>query len=265
MDTHLKGILAKWSIGAADVTVAPSEAFAHELRQWTGRKITSIHHGFDGEAFRADTSALPIAIQQQFSSKSSALRLLFVSHYNYYRNFETLFRAIPLIKRRLGSRPVALFLTCKLAAGANSGAYRTDSAAALVKELKVSSDVVELGAIPYRSLHHLYRSTDIYVTPAYAESFAHPLVESMSSALPVIASDIPVHREVCGAAALYFEPFSPERLAERVVELAQSPQLVDQLSKAGLERSDEFSWRSHVERILALANSLSSPQPSPTS
>jgi glycosyltransferase involved in cell wall biosynthesis len=256
LDTHLKGTLAKWSIGAADCTVAPSEAFAQELRQWTGRKISAIHHGFDRDAFLADISPLPTATQRQLDSKAHAFRLLFVSHYNYYRNFETLFRALPFIKQRLGSRPVVLFLTCKLAPGANPGSYCSEFAAALVRELGISNEVVELGAVPYRLLHHVYRAADVYVSPAYAESFAHPLVESMSSGLPVVASDLPVHKEVCGSVAVYFERFSPQQLAERVVEIAESPPLAAQLSRAGLDRSTRFSWKNHVEQILALARSL---------
>lgn len=222
-DTQLKSAFAKWSIQAADVVVAPSEAFAEELRCWTGKPVAAIHHGFDGEEFVRDQSALPEDIREKLDSTHDALRLLFVSHYNYYRNFETLISAMPLIQQHLGSRRVVLFLTCRLADGANPGAYRASSAAALVRGLGLSNNVVELGAVPYGLLHHVYRAADIYVSPAYAESFAHPLVEAMSSALPVVASDLPVHREICGAAALYFERFSPQELAERVAEVALSP------------------------------------------
>jgi glycosyltransferase involved in cell wall biosynthesis len=256
LDTQLKGAFARWSIQAADKVVAPSEVFAEELRCWTGMPIAAIHHGFDRKEFIRDQSSLPEDIQEKLDSAHDALRLLFVSHYNYYRNFETLIRAMPLIKQRLGSRKVALFLTCKLAEGANEGAYRAGSAAALVRELGLSNNVVELGAVPYGLLHHVYRSADVYVSPAYAESFAHPLVEAMSSGLPVVASDLPVHREICGAAALYFERFSPSELAKRVAEVALSTELAAQLSQAGIERSTAFSWKDHVDRIVTLAESL---------
>ena len=126
----------------------------------------------------------------------------------------------------------------------------------MVRELGLSDKVVQLGAVPYALLHRVYRVADVYVSPAYAESFAHPLVEAMSSALPVVASDLPVHREICGPAALYFDRFSPSELAERVVEVAQSPGLASQLSQAGIERSTAFSWKNHVDRIVALAESL---------
>ena len=83
-----------------------------------------------------------------------------------------------------------------------------------------TTEVVELGTVPYSLLHQVYSSCDIYVTAAYAETFAHPLVEAMACGLPVLASDLPVHREICGEAGRFFPVFSAESLAERVSVLA---------------------------------------------
>lgn len=256
LDNQLKSELARLSVQIADLVIAPSAAFAQELQRWTGRPVTAVHHGFDRDAFTRNQSLLSGELQEKLDSARGALCLLFVSHYNYYRNFETLIRAVPFIKQRLGSRRVVLFFTCNLGNTNGAGPYRSESAARLVRDLGLSNSVVELGAIPYGLLHRVYAAADIYVTPAYAESFAHPLVEAMSSAMPIVASDIPVHREVCGAAALFFERFSPRQLAERVIEIAHSPQLATQLSKAGAERSTAFSWKNHVEKILVFAKGL---------
>jgi glycosyltransferase involved in cell wall biosynthesis len=258
LDTQLKGRFAKWSIEAADYVIAPSEAFAKELQLWTGRPVTALHHGFDRDVFVHDQSPLPTQVQAKLDSGRNALRLLFVSHYNYYRNFETLIRALPLIKRKLRTREVLLFLTCSLSSYSNPGRYCADSAAALVRRLLPSGGIVELGPIPYGVLHRVYRAADVYVTPAYAESFAHPLVEALSSGLPVIASDLPVHREICEEAALYFQRFSPQELADHVVDLASSPQTATKLSLKGIERAKAFSWKLHVEHVLSVANRLAS-------
>ena len=158
---------------------------------------------------------------------------------------------MPLLRDRVG-RSIKLLLTCNLASGTNPGAYRPETAAALVKELGVSDIVVELGAVPYQQLHLLYRRADLYVTPAYTETFAHPLVEAMASGLPVIASDLPVHREICGEAGAYFARFSAEELAETVASVAQSPEATRRMVELGMQRSREFSWKTHVERILEL-------------
>jgi len=255
-DTLVKGWLARRSTSCADITVAPSEAFARELSEWSGRKILALHHGFDADAFVSDAAPLPRTAQIQLEQGKDALRLLFVSHYNYYRNFETLFRAMPILSRRLQGREVKLFLTCRLNSSENPGTYRAESAASLANHLRESGNIVELGTIPYRSLHHLYRACHIYVTPAYAESFAHPLIESMSSGLPVVASDLPVHREICGDAGIYFSPFSPDALAERVLQIQESPELAERLSRNGLRRARDFSWSEHVERLVGLAQQL---------
>jgi glycosyltransferase involved in cell wall biosynthesis len=251
LDTRIKGFFAKRSISWADVTVAPSRAFADALRDWTGHDVASIYHGFN-----RDPSPLLPEVQEKINAAGSALKLLFVSHYNYYRNFETLLRALPLIREQMKPRKIKLFLTCKLNSEQNPGSYRAESAAALVRELDITEEVIELGAIPYPQLHHLYRSADIYVTPAYAETFAHPLVEAMASDLPVVASDIAVHREICGASATFFPPFSASELAEGVLRVASRPGMAQQLQDHAKQRIRDFSWRAHLDQIVRLASAL---------
>ena len=65
LETRIKGSAARRSIAWADRTVAPSEAFAQELRRWTGHGVTAIHHGFDREAFFRDPKPLPDGVRQK--------------------------------------------------------------------------------------------------------------------------------------------------------------------------------------------------------
>jgi glycosyltransferase involved in cell wall biosynthesis len=256
LDTELKTAFARWSVRTADCTVAPSAAFAGELRRWTGKDVVCIHHGFDQQAFFREPTPLPQEVQAQLAATAGSLRLLFVSHYNYYRNFETLIRGLAIVKKKLYPRTVRLILTCKLRSKDNPGDYRAETAANLVKELGLGDEVVELGAIPYASLHRVYGACDLYVTPAYAETFAHPLVEAMASGLPVIASDLAVHREVCGDAVAYFPRFSADGLAEKIIQLSRSTERASAMREMGRLRSRDFSWDKHVEELLRLARVL---------
>jgi len=251
LDTKLKAMFARSSVDWADCTVAPSHAFGGVLNRWTGQPIMAIHHGFDPETFFADKGALPESITQKLNVSANCIKLLFVSHYNYYRNFETLFRAVAVLRKHCPGRPIRLFLTCSLQDDENPGAYKTERARQEIDDLGIRREVVELGAIPYRLLHSIYRACDLYVTAAYAETFAHPLVEAMASGLPIVASDIAVHREVCGDGALYFPKFSAESLADQV--LASLDRGRPSPSEDVLRR---FSWTRHLEEILAVADRL---------
>ena len=255
LDTCLRGYFARRSLHWADRAVAPSQSFAEQLHRWAGTEVVCIPHGFDAEIFFRDQTPLPAEVQAKLDSGAGKLRLLFVSHYNYYRNFETLLRAMPLVQR-LGSDNVKLFLTCKLLAHENPGSFDPSSARNLIQELSIRDQVVELGAIPYHHLHKVYATCDIYVTPAYAETFAYPLVEAMACGLPIVASDLPVHREITAGAAQFFPAFSAEELAERVMLLAQSAELRKGQAEAGRKRAGELSWAKHVEALANLAETL---------
>ncbi len=255
LDTRIKASLAFRSVAWADRTVAPSAAFAQDLHEKTGHAVLSIHHGFDADIFFANETAVSGELQSKLKRNGDELRLLFVSHYNYYRNFETLLKAIPILREKLHPRRVRLFLTCKFEDASNPGSYRTREAGHLIRELGIADNVIALGAVPYDLLHHVYRACDIYVSPAYTETFAHPLVEAMSCGLPVVASDIPVHREICGEAAVYFDTFSSDALADNAIQ-ASLPETQRKLSIARAEKLRAYSWDDHVDQLLKIARQL---------
>jgi glycosyltransferase involved in cell wall biosynthesis len=78
----------------------------------------------------------------------------------------------------------------------------------------------------------------------------------MACGLPVIASDLAVHREICGDAALFFPAFSPDALADRLSRLASAPDDRRALSIRGLDRCQTYSWESHVRQLLTLAQEM---------
>lgn len=53
-------------------------------------------------------------------------------------------------------------------------------------------------------LEHCYRSVDALITASLGEGFNLPIVEALRRGKPVVASDLPVHREVAGEYAAYF-------------------------------------------------------------
>jgi glycosyltransferase involved in cell wall biosynthesis len=101
----------------------------------------------------------------------------------------------------------------------------------------------------------LYRSAVCLLFPTFYEGFGLPAVEAMAYGCPVITSDIPVMREVCGDAALYCNPNRPDDIANKVKLLAASAEMQAQLSSRGLKRAAQFSWeRCARETLQVLQN-----------
>lgn len=69
-----------------------------------------------------------------------------------------------------------------------------------------------LSEVPSSDLRVLYRHAAVTVCPSFGEGFDFPGVEAMRSGGVVAASDLPVHREVFGAASDYFSPYATHEL-----------------------------------------------------
>ena len=99
----------------------------------------------------------------------------------------------------------------------------------------------------------MYAQSDLFIFPSLTESFAYPLVEAMASELPVIAADIPICREICGEAAVYFNPLNADDLAQKIRNMRDDPKRRQELAALGRKRAIEhFDWKEHVKRLLEL-------------
>jgi glycosyltransferase involved in cell wall biosynthesis len=254
---RLKSWLAKASIRQAEANVVPTKAFGDHIRRCLGRATPELEvmpFGFDPAIFCSNGESVDASQLASLKLEQPLFRVLLVSHYNYFRNFETVIRALPHVKAEAGKRGlgIQLVLTTDLRKGAVYGGYDATSASELIDKLGVRGEIAMLGSVSYKRLHDLYRRCDAAVCPSYAESFGHPLVEAMASGLPVIAADLDVHREVCGEAAVYFGRFDHKDLAARLLSIMRDRDLRAQLIERGSSRCRQFSWDVHVGQLTAL-------------
>jgi glycosyltransferase involved in cell wall biosynthesis len=187
-------------------------------------------------------------------------RFLYVSEYADYKNLATLLTAVRLLHKR-GERRFRLATTVtpdqKFEKMDQSISREKDDR--LLRDPDVAAHLDVLGPVAYERVPELYQRSDIFIFPSIAESFGHPLVEAMASGLPVIASDIPVHREICGDAALYFDPLCARALADCMARLRSDVSLRDQLVAHGVKRVPEhFAWDDHVARLHRILLNLTS-------
>lgn len=251
------------SILASTVNATPTKAFADDIRSWIGRpdlEIDAMPFGFDHTTVLAP-SRNEDSLRGRLHPEPDVRRILMVSHYNYFRNFETLLEAFSLLVRNYHD-PVELILTTNLEIGRTQHRYDTSHCARLLQSHNLADRVTMLGPVPHDELPSLYRLADVVVCASYAESFGHPMVEAMAHGRPIVASDRSVHREICGPAALYFSTFDPEQLAFQLMQILDDQGLADQLSESGRSRASSFSWSTHYQGLVRAMERALTTEPS---
>jgi glycosyltransferase involved in cell wall biosynthesis len=105
--------------------------------------------------------------------------------------------------------------------------------------------VERLGFVHVEELASLYRTAACVVFPSLYEGFGLPPLEAMACGCPVAAANAGAIPEVCGDAALYFDPHDPEAIANGVREALA---LADELREAGAARAALFTWEESARR-----------------
>lgn len=99
----------------------------------------------------------------------------------------------------------------------------------------------------------LYSQAAAHVFPSLYEGFGIPPLEAMASGCPVIASDIPVTREVCGDAADYFPPHDADALAELMRRHWDALSRDPKQQQAAAARLTQFSWEASARSLIEAA------------
>jgi glycosyltransferase involved in cell wall biosynthesis len=118
---------------------------------------------------------------------------------------------------------------------------------------RLPTGVEALGSVSRDELVSLYRRAAALVFPSLYEGFGLPPLEAMACGCPVAASAVASLPEVCGDAAVLFDPYEADKIAGGIEEALTR---ASQLSAAGPARAASFTWdataRAH-DRVYELA------------
>jgi glycosyltransferase involved in cell wall biosynthesis len=106
-------------------------------------------------------------------------------------------------------------------------------------------------------LYELYSSASMLVVTSKMEGFGLPILESFSQGTLVLASDIPVFREVCGITGNFFEIGNLESLVEGI-ERGLAEALDPNLINNRLNLASEFSWNKAAEKMALVYKNFNS-------
>ncbi len=116
-----------------------------------------------------------------------------------------------------------------------------------VQQIRLTKRVEYVGAVDDRQLATIYQSTQALIQPSTSEGFGLTGIEALAFRTPVIASDIPVFREIYKEAALFFKPNQAQSLADQVMALEKRQLFHSQQAKA-ISVSQQYNWHKLVNQ-----------------
>lgn len=165
------------------------------------------------------------------------------------KNLEFLIRAYKfLLRQRLRNEPLLLL------AGGKGWKYSNIFKRAASEGLR--EKIVFTGYVPDGELPYLYNGASLFVFPSLYEGFGIPLLEAMSSGVPVMAgrhSSIP---EVVGDGGKLMDGWDADEWACRMRYLLEDKETAKKMSASGLIQAQKFSWEKCARQTLEMYESV---------
>jgi glycosyltransferase involved in cell wall biosynthesis len=173
--------------------------------------------------------------------------LLYVGNVKPHKNLNRLLQAFEQLAPRISCDLLIL--------GKNEGFLSEDPGARAAAD-RLAPRVQLLGALPQELLRRYVSHAEAVVQPSLYEGFGLPPLEAMAAGCPAIVSRAASLPEVCGDAALYFDPLDSGSLAEAIQRLLHQPELRATLRCRGLERARHFTWDRSAAAVLTVLERL---------
>ena len=115
-----------------------------------------------------------------------------------------------------------------------------------------------MGPLKEGELAGYFLNADALFFPSLLESFSATYLEAMHFGLPILTSDLDFARYICGDAALYFNPWNPSDIIEKICILRDNNNLRKKLVDEGRQRISSFfkSWEEIIADLISDLESL---------
>ena len=122
-----------------------------------------------------------------------------------------------------------------------------------IEKLGIKNNIISFDFVSEEELVMFYNCAEAFVFPSLSEGFGLPLLEAMACGTIVLASDIPVFREIADNIPYYFNPNNTESI---LTILNDSLQRDQSRIDAGIELVKKFSWKNTINETLKVYDKL---------
>lgn len=213
------------------------------------QKIEVIYNGVDSNIFKVYGNTILDKIKKDYNLPEKFI--LYVGNVKPHKNLKNAIRAFELLLRKHNEFYLVIV-------GKKEGFYKEDKNILhiLAGNKILSKKIIFMNYIDKKILPFIYNLARLFLFPSFYEGFGLPILEAMACGCPVVASNIPVIREIYGDAVYYVNPFDPLDMVRGILELEENEELRQTLINKGFEKAKEFSWeksgKKHLEIILGL-------------
>lgn len=187
-------------------------------------------------------------IFKSFNSTGKDRYILFVGIIAPQKNLSTLIGAFAKLKNKPKYGNLKLVISGKK----DSGMAELESA---IRMRSLEKHVSILGYITDSEMVRLYNNAQALVIPSLYEGFGIPIIEAMACRVPVIASDIPVFREIAGDAALFYgHPRDQNLLCEAIDKVLSDESLKGNLISRADKQVLKYTWENVAKNHLEAYN-----------
>lgn len=167
--------------------------------------------------------------------------LFFLGTIEKRKNVVTLIESFELLKKR--GYPGKLVISGALG-------FENEVVINRLRKSPYFSDILYHKYLNIQSVCAHFKAARVFVFPSLYEGFGIPVLEAMSFGCPIVASDIPVLREIAGEAAIFVSPESSEEFCEALEGILNDEKLYQKMSSLSEAQAKLFTWRRCVERTV---------------
>ena len=236
----LKGLRRATHV-TCDTSAVRDEVLRHTLL--SAQRVTVVHNGVHPSCSAQPDSMVDAELARLLGEASgSNLYLMHVGTTIQRKNIDLLLRLFAGVCARYpGARLIRVGGPLTLA--------QQDQA----RVLGIEGRVLELPFLSRAVLAAAYRKAHLVLQPSLREGFGLPVAEAMACGTPVVASDIPVLREVGGNEASYCNPTDVDGWVTCTLGLLEEsstdPVRWQSRQRGAIERASQFSWAESARKI----------------